>query len=582
MFRSTAVVVLLAACAASPGSSPVRRPLLAERVLSPGCAGSAYTSIQAAIEAAADGDTISVCAGTYDERLRIVGKDLTLRSKDGAAATRIDAEDFGRALTVSGGATVTVDGFTFAHGSTAGNGGNVSCTGSELELVASRLEFGQAGKGGGLAASACTGRVSSTTFEGNTSVYFGGAAWIFGGSFGFDGNTVTSNTATSSGGGLYLDANSAVRDNTFTDNEAEEFGGGLYVDNGYGEISGNRFEGNRSVNDGGGAYVMFGSPQILRNTWEGNDSSDEGGGLRVKLSTARVDDNLFVANHADYRGGGMKVSHEAITMSRNTFIDNTTWVAGGGLAMVESASLLVGNEFFGNTADLGGGLYILDGWGPVEITDGIFDGNAATTSGGNLYVDLVDEYLRLRRVAIQYGSAKTGGGMYAVGSLIDIQNALFQRNVATDSGGGVSLDATGGRITNSVFWWNDARDGSGLVIANGVPVDPVDPLVPVVPLDLANNVFASNLGGASLQLLSGTEPTVRYNDFHLNTSDVSGLPNPIGSGGNEALLPGFRDPGTNDFTLLSTSTLIDRGDPEIRDVDGTRSDMGLYGGPEAD
>ena len=34
-----------------------------------------------------------------------------------------------------------------------------------------------------------------------------------------------------------------------------------------------------------------------------------------------------------------------------------------------------------------------------------------------------------------------------------------------------------------------------------------------------------------------------------------------------------------DYHLQEFSPAIDKGDPNILDVDGTRSDMGMYGGP---
>lgn len=75
----------------------------------PGCATPAFAAIQAAIDAAADGDTISVCPGVYNEAL-VIGSELVLRSTDGAAVTSIDS---GAAITVdirrSG---TTVEGFT--------------------------------------------------------------------------------------------------------------------------------------------------------------------------------------------------------------------------------------------------------------------------------------------------------------------------------------------------------------------------------------------------------------------------------------------------------------------------------------
>jgi len=43
--------------------------------------------------------------------------------------------------------------------------------------------------------------------------------------------------------------------------------------------------------------------------------------------------------------------------------------------------------------------------------------------------------------------------------------------------------------------------------------------------------------------------------------------------------PMFVNPDSLDFHLQKYSPLIDAGDPGIKDVDGTRSDMGIYGGP---
>src|SRR3989344_4889360 len=50
------------------------------------CPAAAYTTIQSAVNAANMGDTVQVCAGTYDEQVVIVGKNLTVQ---GAGATTI-------------------------------------------------------------------------------------------------------------------------------------------------------------------------------------------------------------------------------------------------------------------------------------------------------------------------------------------------------------------------------------------------------------------------------------------------------------------------------------------------------------
>jgi len=53
----------------------------------------------------------------------------------------------------------------------------------------------------------------------------------------------------------------------------------------------------------------------------------------------------------------------------------------------------------------------------------------------------------------------------------------------------------------------------------------------------------------------------------------------VGEDGNLSVDPGFADEG--DYVLEANSTLIDAGDPDILDTDGSVSDMGAHGGPDA-
>src|SRR5678815_1764268 len=123
---SSVLLLTLAACEQPSGEAPAGTSETGKGI----CLGSPYTTIQAAIDAAPDGGTVLVCNGTFHERLVVDGKRLVLRSKNGAANTTIDADTGGAGLEVTGGADVTVQGFTFTNGYTTSSGGNVSCADS--------------------------------------------------------------------------------------------------------------------------------------------------------------------------------------------------------------------------------------------------------------------------------------------------------------------------------------------------------------------------------------------------------------------------------------------------------------------
>jgi hypothetical protein len=98
--------------------------------------------------------------------------------------------------------------------------------------------------------------------------------------------------------------------------------------------------------------------------------------------------------------------------------------------------------------------------------------------------------------------------------------------------------------------------------------------------EVVNAIFASQAGGAAIQADLGVPPGVRYSDFHANDSDFGGMPDRTQVSGNRTSDPRFVDEAGGDYHLDAGSSLIDRGDPGIEDVDGSRSDLGMYGGPE--
>lgn len=80
------------------------------------CPDADFTAIQAAVSAAAPGDHILVCEGTYHERVLITKSDLTLHAQGGPDDVVVDADHLGNGITISGASGVTVEGFTVRNG----------------------------------------------------------------------------------------------------------------------------------------------------------------------------------------------------------------------------------------------------------------------------------------------------------------------------------------------------------------------------------------------------------------------------------------------------------------------------------
>ncbi len=92
-----------------------------------------------------------------------------------------------------------------------------------------------------------------------------------------------------------------------------------------------------------------------------------------------------------------------------------------------------------------------------------------------------------------------------------------------------------------------------------------------------NSVFTG--GACGINATDYTAVSVSYSNFYGNTSNICGMADPVGTSGNIGVSPDFM--GATDFHLASHSLLIDAGAPDagFLDTDGTRDDIGAYGGP---
>jgi hypothetical protein len=213
-----------------------------------------YANLQAAIDAAVNGDVVDVCAGTYEEPIT-TSKAITLLGK-GRDITVIDALGNAPAFRIYAGALIRVEAITLQNGY-GDYGGCIASSTGELEIASARLVGCTAAQGGalffeGVRATFTDSEIldSSASGEGgaiyaglNSEVNFtggtvsgctaadGAAGYGFRSSdFAFDGTTVEGNTASSLGGGFaLLDGSTlSLTGGTLVGNTAD-IGGGVFL-----------------------------------------------------------------------------------------------------------------------------------------------------------------------------------------------------------------------------------------------------------------------------------------------------------------------------------------------------------------
>ncbi|HAK60828.1 MAG TPA: hypothetical protein DCO77_10665 [Nitrospiraceae bacterium] len=251
-----------------------------------------YGTIQAAVNAAAVGDTVLVRPGTYHEHVAINDKTITLKSTDGPSATIIDGSNTGRPVTYWGEPSNGIlDGFTITNGKASSGGGVYVYKGDPAikNCIIKNNTASYAGGGIYLTSGACWVYVDDSVITGNHAGYYGGGiystvscamphnteisgntAGMYGGGIATIGFCSTSlnydtvisyNSAASKGGGLYSSGssgcNSAVRTfNNLVVHNSSETGGGVYINtNAFGLLDSTTVAFNKAAT-GGGFYSL--------------------------------------------------------------------------------------------------------------------------------------------------------------------------------------------------------------------------------------------------------------------------------------------------------------------------------------
>ncbi len=162
-----------------------------------------HATIQAAIVASANGDTVLVAPGVYLERIDFLGKAITVRSTGGAAATTIDANQTGTVVTFATGegSASVLEGFTVRGGlGITAEAGGIQCSSASptirrCTITGNRGHAGSAGNpggAGGIHAQSSTLRLLDCDVVGNFGGDGGGSATVAGGKGGAGGVYIAS------------------------------------------------------------------------------------------------------------------------------------------------------------------------------------------------------------------------------------------------------------------------------------------------------------------------------------------------------------------------------------------------------
>lgn len=545
---------------------------------------SLYRTLQEALNLAAAGEDfggeVRVCPGTYVENLRFYGAPVILKATDPtqtvldgrqcvrgqsecSAVQLIDGEDNRSGLagfTILGGRGTTRGALQSSSDATR-LGGAVLIYHGSASLTDLSLSGYDAQLGSGFyleqAAGALLTRI--TLGAGAQTATAGAGLYALGGHFKVEGLQATGLKVNENGGALYLENVSSAQLSglTLSQHVAALNGGAIYAKNSVLEMNDIHIESSSAnAQSGGGMAIEGGRLELYRGTFlnnhvAGGNETQGGGGLLVRGASALVLQELsFEGNDSRGNGGGLAVVNTpSAWLEQLVLSGNTASSYGGGLALVGSGSsggvTVIDSDLEGNQARFGAGLWLLNT--QLELRHSTFFENISGEFGGALMGQ--SAHLTAHNIIVLLNQGRQGAGFY--------------------------LEECSGQLINLTFERQSARERAShlKLVGSSLP-------------SVSSSIFSRGTdtnGDLGIEAPSTFASLFRYND--LFDDKASGFTPDSSNLGLDPLFvsaTGSMSLSAWDLHLKPGSPCKDAGDPSstAQDGNGTRNDMGAYGGPE--
>lgn len=459
--------------------------------------GKYYTDLQAAVDEASSGATVTLMNNAEIASTLNISKDITL-DLNGFTLKMTGNESV---IKITGGKNFclkdSVGSGKITGGKTSGDGGGVYIDNGTFNMSGGTIENCSAGdEGGGVyIGSDCTFNMSGGVISGCTAKKGGGVYIFLSGIVSMtDGALIRNCTASGDGGGIYIYGSQyfvskVTMDTGVISGCTASMGGGIYANSGATNVHNSTIENctatGGDVFGGGGIYANAGTITVDQKTVIKNNHAPNGGGggiLASGKSNITADDITVSGNDAKY-GGGICASpyyKEVPTLKiTNSEISggNHATEYGGGICVKKDryddkfvSAAISGTQISENISDKdGGGVWIQSNASTISDSQ-IFGNNAGGAGGGVAIVNSgsLDDLslLKLSNNTIGNNTAQNGGGIYAIGSNFTAEGGHIAANTA-QNGGGVWASNSVIKMINGHVMSNTAANGGGMYLNDG-------------------------------------------------------------------------------------------------------------------